>query len=232
MKTVRTLLLIAVVLTFQGLVWGQTITYNGNVPPTFSILNESNTTLLATDDVIFKNAIGSGTVKETSQNIRLRSNAGYKLSARVTTNTNIADGVGTTSESTTAADIKLGDICFGVDTVTQTGLSVVKGGATPTRTDTKALGFTYGSPSATDGRRGACVDATQTPGVGKSLHDIKSAAVQILSGERISANGDNTADDNFLTVALKAGYLPQYFTPTEDGFTVVVTLTIAASGGE
>lgn len=223
MKTVRLVPLAAVVLAAQGLVWGQTITYTGTVPTTFSILDTSNNPVALTDNSVFANAIGSGTVRESTQQIRLRSNATYKLSAQVTSHTSIADGTGATAGNTAEA-ITLGDIGFGISNIDASGASVVNGGGSPSRTDTTATGFTYATPTPSDGRIAWTTD---------TLHSILASSTQMLSGDRISASGDNGSDDNFLTVSLKAGYLPQYFTPTDVSggtFTVVVTLTVAASG--
>jgi len=145
------------------------------------------------------------------------------LSAQVTSHTHIADGTGATA-GTTAEAITLGDIGFGISNIDSSGLSVVGGGGVPTRTDTTATGFAYASATPSDGRI-----AWTT----KTLHDILGSSTQMLSGDRISASGDNGSDDNFLLVSLTAGYLPQYFTPTDISggtFTVVVTLTVAASG--
>jgi hypothetical protein len=219
MKSTKYALLVTIGLAVQGLVWGQTITYNGTIPGTFSILDGSNAALNLSDSTAFVAAVGTGTMSESTQSVRLRSNAGYKLSAQVTTNTGIAAGTVAAAAGSTGNAITLADIGFGVSTVAVTGASVVNGGGTPTRTDTTATGFAYTTPTPVDGRISW---STST------LGGILSSSTQILSGDRISASGDNGSDDNFLTVALKAGYLPEYFTP--GNFTVVVTLTLAASG--
>ena len=224
MKTMKFSVRLAMVLAAQGLVWGQTITYNGTVPTTFSILDTSNNAVTLSDSSVFKNAIGSGTVMESPQSVRLRSNAGYKLSAQVTTNTGVAATAGGSTAGNTLQAITLSDIGFGVSVINVSGASVSGGGTgtglnAPSRTDTTIAGFTYSTPTPSDGR---IVWSTKT------LNDIQSSSTQILSGDRISASGDNGSDDNFLLVTLTAGYLPQYFTP--GNFTVVVTLTMAASG--
>ena len=222
MKSVKAMLVVGTVLAAStSLVQGQTITYNGNVPQTFSVLNTSNAAVSYTDSVVFQNAIGSGTLRELTEDVRLRSNDLYKLSAQVTTNTGIA-AAAATAEGITGQAIKLGDIAFGISNVDKSGNSVVNGGGTPTRTDTIVTGYTYASPTVTDGR----VVMAASP-AGKSLNDIQAANIQILSGTRISASGDNSADDNYLLVTLKAGYVPAYF--TVGNFTVVVTLTIASN---
>ena len=155
--------------------------------------------------------------------IHLRSNAVYKLSAMVGAPTNMGTGI-TTVAGNTAAAIQLGDIAFGISAIDVSGASVVGGGTgTATRTDTivntvtTGPNFNYTTATTTTGRM--TFPAT--------LHDI-TAATMLLSGDRISASGDNGSTDNFMGVSLKFGYVPQYFTP-ETAFSFVVTLTIASS---
>ena len=225
MRTVRFAMLAAVVLAATQIsVYGQTITFNGSVPATYSILNASDAAL--TDvDATFVSAIGVNTLTEATHVIHLRSNAVYKLSAIVGTPTNIGTGVATVAGSTLAA-IQLGDIGFGISAINVLGASVVNGGSTPTRTDTVVVvtttgpNFNYTSPTAVNGR----MTANPFPA---TLYNITSAT-QLLSGDRISASGDNGSTDNFMGVSLKFGYVPQYFTP-ETAFSFVVTLTIASS---
>ena len=192
---------------------------HGTIPEAFSILDTANNSVGYTDNIVFGTAVGSGTVSELTRQIRIRGNAAYKLSAQVTAHTNIAAGASSV-EGTTARVVNLGDIGWGISNLDQSGNSVVHGGASPTRSDSIAPGFAWSKPTATGGRI-----AWTT----KTLNDILSGPVQILSGERISASGDNSSGNNFLLVDLKAGYAPEYFTPGD--FTVVVTLTIASTGG-
>ena len=220
MITMRHAFFAGAVILFPALVLGQTIRYNGAVPATYSIRDTANNSVSYSDSVVFKNAVASGTVRELTRQIRLRSNATYRLSAQVTTHTNIASGTGSV-EGTAARAIRLGDIGWGISNIDRSGNSVVHGGGSPTRSDSTASGFTYSTPAAADGRI-----AWTT----KTLNDILSSPAQILSGDRISASGDNSSDDNFLLVDFKAGYVPEYFTPGD--FTVVVTLTISSSGGD
>jgi hypothetical protein len=226
MKTFKSALFIGAALAAgQGLIFGQTITYNGTVPTTFSILNTSDATLTASDSAVFASAIGAGTAQESTQQIHLRSNAPYALSAQVTGNTGIPDAATPAAAGHTGQAITLADIGFGVSAINVAGASVVNGGGSPTRSDTTATGFIYVTPTVADGR-------ITTFGTGSSLHAILAAAVQIQSGDRISASGDNGSNDNYILLSLKAGYLPEYFSPTDGsgGFTVVITLTVAASG--
>lgn len=228
MRTVRFALLAAVVLAATQIpVYGQsTITFNGSVPATYSILSSSDAALAYVDST-FTAAIGKDTLTEATKVIHLRSNDVYELSASVGGLSNIGSGVATAAGSTGAA-IQIGDIGFGISAIDATGASVVKtvvvDPPSSTRTDTIVTvattgpDFNYTSSAAVDGRM------TTNP-FPATLHDIGSAT-QILSGDRISASGDNSSDDNFLAVSLKFGYLPQYFT-VESAFSFVVTLTIA-----
>ena len=119
-----------------------------------------------------------------------------------------------------AQAIKTGDIGFGFTAaIDQSGASVVGGGATPSRTDTVASDFDVE-------RRLAHSLERPHPELTKTLHDIHGSDVQILSGDRISASGNNTSDDNFLVVTLGLATLPQYLTP--GAFSGSVTLTISA----
>jgi hypothetical protein len=108
----------------------------------------------------------------------------------------------TTVAGNTAAAIQLGDIGFGISAIDVSGASVVGGGTgTATRTDTivntvtTGPNFNYTTATTTTGRM--TFPAT--------LHDI-TAATMLLSGDRISASGDNSSTDNFLGVSLKFGY--------------------------
>jgi hypothetical protein len=227
MKTVRFLLLAALVVAAQGVVWGQTITFNGSVPATYSVLDGSNATVALTD-ATFTSAIGKNTLTEATKVIRLRSNDVYKLSAAVGSLSNIGSGVATVA-SNTASAIQIGDIGFGISAIDATGASVVMtvvGELPAARTDTVVTvaetgpDFNYTSSAAVAGRM-------TTHPFPATLHDIGSVT-QILSGDRISASGDNGSTDNFLAVSLKFGYLPQYFT-VESAFSFVVTLTIGSA---
>jgi len=198
-------------------------TFGGTVPLTFAITDATNASLAGTLGTLSTLTIGKSTlVTPTPMAFRLRSNGPYKLSAAVTaiTGANFSDGAATPDASTTAQDIKTGDIGFGfTSAIVQTGLSVVGGGTTPSRIDTIVTGYDAhaGFATTTDGH---------TPAFTKTLHDIYNG-VQILSGDRISSSGDNSSDDNYLTVTLGIAAVPQYWTPVV--FTGTVTLTIATT---
>jgi hypothetical protein len=226
MKTLKSALFIGAALAAgQGLIFGQTITYNGTVPTTFSILNASDATLAGGDSTTFIAAIGNATVQEATQQIHLRSNAPYALSAQVTNNTGIPDAAAGAAAGHTGQAITLADIGFGVSAINVLGASVVNGGASPSRVDTTATNFAYATPTAANGRIASWT-------TGSTLHAILASAVQIQGGDRISASGDNGSSDNYILLSLKAGYLPEYYSPTDGsgGFSVVITLTLAASG--
>ena len=227
MKRMSILLSVAAVLAIlPGIVLAQgasgTGTFGGTVPTTFSIANTSNGSLATALGTFGTLTIGKNVLSTpTPLAFRLRSNAGYKLTAQVGSLVGITDG-GPSGVSTTLQAIKTGDIGIGFTTaVDRSGLSVVNGGASPTRTDSVVTGFdvTAGWPSVSTGH---------TPAFTKTLHDIFAADTQIMSGDRISASGDNSSSDNFLTVTVGIATLPQYLTPGD--FSGTVTFTIAASG--
>jgi hypothetical protein len=227
MKRLGILLSAAAVLAIlPGIVLAQgtsgTGTFGGTVPTTFSIANTSNGSLATALGTFSTLTIGRNVLSTpTPLSFRLRSNAAYKLTAQVGSLVGITDG-GPSGVSTTLQAIKTGDIGFGFTTaVDRSGLSVVGGGTSPTRTDSIVNGFDViaGWPSVTTGH---------TPAFTKTLHDIYAADTQIMSGDRISASGDNSSGDNFLTVTVGIATLPQYMAPGD--FSGTVMFTIAASG--
>jgi len=229
MRKVRFALLAAAVLAATQIpVYGQTITFDGSVPATFSMLDESNATV-ALADTTFTAAIGKNTLTEATKVLRLRSNAGYKLSAIVGSLSGIGSGVATVaSTANEASAIQIGDIGFGISAIDATGASVVMtvvGEAPAARTDTISVtadtgpDFNYVSSAAVAGR----MTTNPFPATLKNI----TSGTQLLTGDRISASGDNSSTDNFLGVSLKFGYLPQYF--TVGTFSFVVTLTMAAA---
>jgi hypothetical protein len=227
MKRISILLCLTAALTIlPGIVLAQgtngTGTFGGTVPTTFSIANTSNGSLATALGTFSTLTIGSDVLSAPTPLVfRLRSNAGYKLTAQVGSLVGMTDGA-PSGVSNTLQAIKTGDIGFGfTSAVDRSGLSVVNGGASPTRTDSIVSGFdiTAGWPAVSTGH---------TPAFTKTLHDIFGADTQILSGDRISASGDNSSGDNFLTVTVGIATLPQYMTP--GAFSGTVTFTIAASG--
>jgi hypothetical protein len=144
----------------------------------------------------------------------LRSSKAYVLSAQATalnfTGAGSADG---------GNAITAGDIGFGVTSMTLTGVNVANTGS---RSDTVVGKFDYtgGYPSVTNGL---------TPfvsGTNGTLSDI-SSNTQILSGGRISSQGNMSTDNNYIAVVLGVSSLPQYFTPNTN-FSSTITLTITA----
>jgi hypothetical protein len=196
-----------------------TATLSGTVPTTFNISNTSNGSLSGAFGPFGTMVVGNGMLSAPSPVLfRLRSNAPYILTAQVGALEGISDGMAGTNSST----IKTADIGFGFTaSIEQSGSSVVGGGATPTRMDTIAPGFDMrgGWPSPSGGN---------TPVFTKTLHDIYGQDVQILSGPRISAKGDNSSDDNFITITVGIAALPQYW--NAGAFRGVVTFTIAPAG--
>ncbi len=195
-------------------------TFGGTVPTAFSITNTSNGNLSDALGSFSTLTIGKGTLATPATlQLQLRSNYVYKLTANAAVTAGITDGTKTVA-SNTAKAITTGDIGVGFTAaIDASGASVVNGGASPTRTDTIVSGFdvTGGWPSVTNGR---------TPAFTKTLHDIYGSDVQILSGDRISASGDDSSSDNFLLLTMGIAAVPQYWTPSS-GFSGTVTLTIA-----
>jgi hypothetical protein len=195
-------------------------TFGGTVPATFSITNASNGSLAGTLGTFGTLTIGSGTLNSpTPMVFRLRSNAAYKLNAAVTAMSGMVDGVPSSEVANVGQAMKNGDIGFGFTAaIDKSGTAVVGGGLTPTRVDTIVTGYDVSSgwPTPADGH----------PGFAKTLHDINTST-QILSGSRISADGDNASDDNYLVITMGVSALPQYFTPGT--FSGTVTLTIASN---
>jgi hypothetical protein len=193
--------------------------FGGTVPTTYSITNASGGALSGTLGSWSTMTIGSGTVvAPTALAIQLRSNATYRLSANAAVTSGITDGTKTVA-SNTAGSITTGDIGFGITTsIGVSGASVVNGGGTPTRTDTITTGYDASSGFAT-------ASNGHTPSFTKTLHDIFGADTEFLIGDRISASGDNSSSDNFISLSVGVAALPQYWTP--GAFSGTVTLTIA-----
>jgi len=212
----------AILMMAPGVIMAQGLTgtggFSGNVPTVFTITDTSNGSLAGASnawDFSSNMTIGKAGLlaKGADLSFRLRSNADYQLQAQVGALSGIADDVAAAAGST-AHDLSTGDIGFGFTASVATGASVVAA-----RTDAIPTGFDVsgGWPTASDGRII----------FSKTLHDIKTAPVQILAGNRISASGDNSSSDNFLLVKVGVAALPQYFTPSL-AFNGVVTFTISA----
>lgn len=208
---------------FAGMASAQTtgtITVSGSVPAAVSITDTTNTVNFndvtsATFNVLNPNTLTALQTKTAS--FRLRSNKSYKLtassSALVITNTS-----GFVDQGGNA--ITLADIGFGVKSVDSTGANVV--GA---NSHNIATGYDV------SGGWGAAVSNGisdfSTAGF-KTLNNITGAGADILTGGRISKQGNLTTNNNFLLVGLEFAILPQYFTPN-DGFSATVTLTVATT---
>jgi len=154
---------------------------------------------------------GSSTTPAGTQvSFRLRSNkvAGYHVNAQLTTFT-VTPGGGTDP-------ITPGDIGVGIISI------VARPNVLTPRTDAITYGFgndptTF--PAVTNGL---------TPYLGAALGSARlsdlAVSTKILSGPQIAANQGLNAN-NYLTVTMKFGVLPQYFTPGT--LNAVITLTIA-----
>lgn len=197
------------------------ITFGGDVPAVCWLTNTGNGSLAGVLGnfgtlVVGKNVLASPTPLA----FRIRSNAPYKLTVRVDSLVGIGDAAGSTP-GTTARAINTGDIGFGITAIDVSLSRLVGGGTTPIREDAITTGFDVraGWPSPRGGH---------TPNFAKTLHDIYGNDTQLLSGPRVSADGDNNSNNNFMTVFVGLSTLPQFLTATD--FSGVVTFTVAPSG--
>jgi hypothetical protein len=216
-------LLVAFLIALPGIGLAQSgvITFGGAVPATCWMTDVSNGSLVGVLGDFRTLTVGKNILNTpASMAIRLRSNAPYKVMVQVGSLVGISNA-SATSQSTTAQAIKTGDIGFGITAVDVSLSRVVGGGSTPIRLDTIAVGFDV--RAGWPGGRGG-----HTPNFKKTLHDIYGADIQLLSGPRISADGDNYSNNNFITVMVGISTLPQYL--TFGGFSGVVTFTVAPSG--
>jgi hypothetical protein len=223
MKPISSLLsLVVLLISLPGSVLAQgVITFGGTVTAVCWISGIDNGNLTGSLGGLNSLTVGQNVLKAPAPlAIRLRSNAPYRLTVQAGSLVGITDG-SATSGSTTAQSIKTGHIGFGITAVDVSLSRVVGGGSTPVRSDPIAAGFDArsGWPRVRNGR---------TPAFTKTLHDIYGVDVQILSGPRISADGDNYSNNNFITLMVGIAVLPQFM--TAGSFSGVVTFTIAPSG--
>jgi hypothetical protein len=223
MRRISTLFLVgAFLVVLPGTVRAQgVITFGGTVPAICWISDVGNGSLVGVLGDFNTMAVGKNVLKAPPPlSIRLRSNAPYKLMVQVSGLVGLADGLATPA-SLTAQGIKTGDIGFGITAVDVSLSRLVGGGTTPIRQDPIAAGFDVrsGWPRVSNGH---------TPHFAKTLHDIYGGDVQILSGSRISADGDNFSANNFMTVTVGLATLPQYL--SAGSFSGVVTFTVVPSG--
>ena len=143
---------------------------------------------------------------------RLRSNNanpnGYRLNAIAT----FAPGAVATVDGGDTIAAK--DIGIGITSITTSANVDLP------RADVILAGFNYDptTVSVTDG----LTPYTNAAGGKATLADLASAK-KILSGNRIAA-GQGLANPNYLTVTMKFGVLPQYFSPST--FSATITLTV------
>src|SRR5580698_682815 len=134
MKRIGILLFSAALLaSLPGVVLAQgttgTATFGGTVPTTLSIANTSNGSLAGALGTFSTLTIGSDVLSSPTPLVfRLRSNAGYKLTAQVGSLVGMTDGA-PSGVSNTLQAIKTGDIAFGfTSAIDRSGLSVSNGG--------------------------------------------------------------------------------------------------------
>jgi len=191
-----------------------TITVSGTDPEAFSITNTSNTQLSATVILGTLSPATGGTLSTGSTQIRLRSNKAYKLSAAASS---ISFTTGGSDDG--GRKIALTDFGFGVSSIDYTGANVANGSGS----HTVVTLFDY-DPRTLTVTNGLTPFVALTNG---TLDDISGSGAQILSGLRISAQGNISTDNNFILATLAVATLPQYFTPNA-GFSTTITLTIAS----
>lgn len=147
---------------------------------------------------------------------RVRSNSalGYRVVAYAT-----VTGLGSSTNG--GSDLTSSDIGIGIVSVVPSGTPVHQ-----PRVDTVPPGFNY-DPTAVVAANGLTPYAGLAGGQA-TLADLLSAhsagGITILSGPRIANNQNPNASNDFLTVTLKLGVLPQYFTPSS--FSGVLVLEV------
>ena len=188
-----------------------TVTVIGSDPVAISLTNSSEGTLSTTIDLNVLTPANNNTLTtSTPFEVRLRSNKAYKLTASA-----LGLSFSSAGSNDGGSPIALTDIGFGITSTTLTGANVANTG---NRTDAIAAGFNASTwPTPTNGT---------TPSFTKTLNNITGAGVEVLSGSRISARGNLSTNDNYISVFFGVATLPQFFTPNS-GFSSTVTLTIA-----
>ena len=189
-----------------------TITVSGSDPVAVSLTNTSETTLSSAVALGALTPANNNTLTtSTPVEVRLRSNKAYNITASAST-LSISGG----GSDDGGNPIALTDIGFGITSITLTGANVANSGA---RTDAIASGFDASTwPTPTNGL---------TPAFTKTLNNITGAGVQVLSGGRISKQGNISTTNNYISVFFGVATLPQFFTPNTS-FSSTITLTIAA----
>lgn len=177
-----------------------------------SITNTSNGTLAAS--VAFGSLTPAHTTALTSGQVqfllRNRSGNGYRVDATATFTPT------TTGAVAGGATIAASDIGVGI-----TSITLAANVRTP-RTDTILSGFGYDPTTLV-------ASAGVTPYLGAAsgqatVADLTAGSKKILSGPTIATVSNFTSPD-YLTVTMKFGLIPQYFTP--GSFTAIITLTIS-----
>jgi hypothetical protein len=188
-----------------------TITVSGTDPDAFSITNTANAQLSATVILGNLNPATGGALTSGTTQIRLRSNKVYQLTAQATalnfTGAGNDDG---------GNPIALTDFGFGISSIDATAANVANHNG-----HTVVALYDY-DPRTVVVANGLTPFVAATHG---TLNDI-SAGAQILSGPRISTQGNISTDNNFILATLVVATLPQYFTPNAS-FSTTITLTIA-----
>jgi len=154
----------------------------------------------------------TSTVTPGSVQFRIRNSDdnGYHVTASATVTVN-------NTTATTGGDVLSGsDIGIGLASVVPAQNAIVP------RTDVITAGFNY-DPTAVPAVDGLTPYTGAAAGMA-TLSDL-AASRTILRGSKIFANTNINNPFNWVTVTMKIGVLPQYFTPCN--FSAVVTLTIS-----
>ena len=188
-----------------------TITVSGSNPEAISVTNTSDTVLSSTVNLgTLTPTTGSSLVTGSTQ-VRLRSNKAYTVSAQATSLSFVGAG-----SADGGNPLTMSDIGFGISSTDASGANV----ANATGHSVVSL-FNY-DPSAVTVSNGLTPFVSGTHG---TLSDL-SSSTQIMSGPRISKQGNMSTNDNFLVLTMKMATLPQYFTPNTS-FSTTITLTVA-----
>ena len=203
-----------------------TVSFSTSVPTTYYISTTANGDLVGGVSALSLGTSGSLVIGKGSAalvtkeiTVNLRSNDTYKLYARFASGGAAMSDGATTAVGNAANAIKTGDIGFGIHAIGETsGASVVK--VTGTRSDAITTGYncaasgTGSTPFAANSNgHGLNTNADTGPMTFHEIYGDSGIGVVVLAGDRISASGDNTSTDNFITVQLQIAAQPQYWTP-------------------
>jgi hypothetical protein len=190
-----------------------TITVSGTDPEAFSITSITDAPLGATVILGNLNPATGGVLTSGTTQIRLRSNKMYNLTAQATALNFVGAG-----NDDNGRPIALTDFGFGISSIDATAVNV----ANHANHNVVAI-YNY-DPRTVAVTNGLTPFVAGTHG---TLNDIAGGGTLILSGPRISIQGNISTDNNFVLATLVVATLPQYLTPNTS-FSTTITLTIAS----